>query len=318
MPSADLEALLAAVVDARFEEHREVPLRVLTQPGPELLRLPDVVLEVALQRREELVRLLRAEAGVGLARRAADRFIHAIYAKNEFLQVGDEDAAALEAIYRMLLADLASAADLCDSREDLARRIPELLRAHFERMSEFLQQLWRGPGEAVDFVFCEPTSSEYSAELQLELLGIDIDVMREPVLDVGCGPSAMLVAFLRSRSIEAYGVDRWTAGASFVRTGDWLAYRYGTNRWGTVIAHLSFSNHFVFHDRAGSPVARDYAKTYMAILRALSRGGSFYYAPALPFVERHLPAEAFGVTYREVPVPGLSEIGRAVRVDRLR
>jgi hypothetical protein len=41
----------------------------------------------------------------------------------------------------------------------------------------------------------------------------------------------------------------------------------------------------------------------MRILRSLKPGGSFYYAPAVPFIERHLPDE-FLVTRR--PVAALS------------
>jgi hypothetical protein len=39
----------------------------------------------------------------------------------------------------------------------------------------------------------------------------------------------------------------------------------------------------------------------MQLLDALVPGGSFVYAPGLPFVERFLPAERFGVVRRALP-----------------
>jgi hypothetical protein len=89
--------------------------------------------------------------------------------------------------------------------------------------------------------------------------------------------------------------------------GGYFGYRYWQDQqskiyiaesWGTILSHMAFSNHFLFHHlyKHGSP--NEYAQAYMAILSALEPGGSFYYAPGLPFIEQFLPARFFHVGKR--------------------
>ncbi|HEY6878180.1 MAG TPA: hypothetical protein VI299_09175, partial [Polyangiales bacterium] len=56
-------------------------------------------------------------------------------------------------------------------------------------------------------------------------------------------------------------------------------------RYGTIVSHQAFSLHFLHHHHAAGDTAFDYARTFMAILRALVPGGVFAYAPGLPFIE---------------------------------
>jgi hypothetical protein len=138
----------------------------------------------------------------------------------------------------------------------------------------------------------EVVCSEYSPELQLRLLGLGLADVRGPVLDVGCGAAAALVATLRARGLAAEGIDR-------VRGDDWLRHAYGAERWATVVSHQAFSLHFLHHHLRAGPTAMAYAEVYMAILRSLGAGGVFAYAPGLPFIEGMLPR----ATYRVVRVP---------------
>ncbi len=74
---------------------------------------------------------------------------------------------------------------------------------------------------------------------------------------------------------------------------DWLEAPLEPGAWGTVISHMAFSNHFQFHHRYRHGSVEPYARRYMAVLRALRPGGSFCYAPGLPFIEAYLAPERF-------------------------
>lgn len=143
-------------------------------------------------------------------------------------------------------------------------------------------------------------SAEYSPELQLSVLGLEIEGVKAPVLDVGCGKGAGLVRYLRAQGIETWGLDREATG-EFVFAGDWLEFDYGEGRWGTVISHQAFSLHFLHHHFRGKEAAHRHGEGYAAILRGLRPGGAFVYVPALPFVESVLPATRYRVERRPLP-----------------
>jgi hypothetical protein len=104
-------------------------------------------------------------------------------------------------------------------------------------------------------------------------------------------------------------------------SGDWLNFPIEPEKWGTVISHMAFSNHFLFHHfyRNGQPEA--YARQYRNILNGLKPGGSFFYSPGLPFIEALLPRNEFTIYRRQVIAeqPGYLysvQILRALHIDR--
>ncbi len=140
----------------------------------------------------------------------------------------------------------------------------------------------------------EVTAGRYSPELQLAVLGLSIDAMREPILDVGCGEEAALVRHLRAAKKRATGIDQ-NAPSDVAESADWLTYDYGTARFGTIVSHLGFSLHFMHQEMKRSDLAFEYGRTYMRILRALIAGGTFAYVPGLPFIEAMLPKSDFEI-----------------------
>jgi hypothetical protein len=156
--------------------------------------------------------------------------------------------------------------------------------------------------------------SEYSSGLQIEILHIDIDNLLQPVLDIGCGKEGNLVNHLRFNGIEAYGIDRFSENNAFFINSDWSEYDYGVNKWGTIVSNLGFSNHFKHHhSRAAGGNFLDYARKYMEILNSLKSGGSFHYAPDLPFIEMYLDKKKFRLTKSNV---GEYDF-KAVKIKRL-
>jgi hypothetical protein len=149
----------------------------------------------------------------------------------------------------------------------------------------------------------EAVCAEYSAETQLRVLGLDLRSMHEPVLDVGCGAEAHLVAAMRQFGLDATGIDRH-AEAEHTIAADWSEFRFAPSSWGTVVSHLAMSLHFVHrHLGADAEPAQRYARKYMEILKSLQVGGSFVYAPSLPFIEEMLPVQSYRVRRIPVEVP---------------
>lgn len=203
------------------------------------------------------------------------------------------------------------------ARAELARSVGAALKS-IARGAELVVALMQHRAELAVWVRAhygdpprEVVCAEYSPALQLTVLGLADARLAEPVLDVGCGPSAALVRFLRLQGCMAHGVDR-VAPPDVGSLGDWLTFEYGSARWGTVLAHLGFTLHFLHHHLAAGDTAYEYARAYMAVLRSLRVGGLFAYTPGLPFIEALLDANAYRVHHvpfaDELRVPALSEI----------
>ena len=152
------------------------------------------------------------------------------------------------------------------------------------RTNAFAGKMYSGDQEYAVPVAC----SEYPPDLQLSILNIDLKLLIEPVLDIGCGRELNLVNYLRDNGIEAYGIDRFDNDNPYYFKTDWLEYNFDIQKWGSLISNLGFSNHFIHHNQRADGNFRGYAKKYMEILNSLKTGGSFYYAPDLPFIEKHL------------------------------
>lgn len=173
--------------------------------------------------------------------------------------------------------------------EQIAKNHYANLKRWLLKANSFAEQLYQFENETIESVACY----EYSADLQLKILQIDLDLIVEPVLDVGCGNEANLVKYLRSNGIEAYGCDRFVGSSSFLTRSDWFEFEYGQGKWGTIISNLGFSNHFNHHHLRNDGRYIEYAKTFLNILISLKIGGRFHYAPDLPFIEKYLDKNKF-------------------------
>ncbi|MCC3380667.1 class I SAM-dependent methyltransferase [Paenibacillus sp. UY79] len=207
---------------------------------------------------------------------------------NQYLNFNDEDLRELEGVYRLLfnqLQQLGAQTELSDSEVD------NLFRAHYENLQSFLLQtngenLFKKYKESSDILSIQ--CAEYQSEFQIELLNIDLTMIQEPILDVGCGSQAHLVEFLRANGIEAYGIDRGIDSSNYLFNQNWLEYNFKPNTWGTIISHMAFSNHFMHHHLRPDGDFETYAKKYMEILQSLKCEGSFLYGPSLFFIEEIL------------------------------
>ena len=157
------------------------------------------------------------------------------------------------------------------------------------KANSFAEKIYLSKDEVIETVTCH----EYSAELQLEILQMNMDHITGPVLDVGCGKLGNLVRHLRANGIEAYGCDRFAETGHFLTRSDWFEFEFGREKWGTITSNLGFSNHFNHHHLREDGNFAEYAKTYIDILNSLKIGGCFYYAPDLPFIEQYLDKKKY-------------------------
>ncbi|MEA4968328.1 MAG: hypothetical protein VB048_09465 [Bacteroidaceae bacterium] len=176
-----------------------------------------------------------------------------------------------------------------DSINLIATKHYDNLIKWLQETNSFAEKIYNSKEELIQSVVC----SEYSPELQIKILQIDIDNIIEPVLDIGCGRKGDLVLYLRQKGIEAYGFDRFAYKNSFLINSDWFEYKFEREKWGTITSNLGFSNHFQHHHFRNDGNFIDYAKKYMDILNSLKIGGSFHYAPDLPFIEQYLDLEKY-------------------------
>jgi len=210
---------------------------------------------------------------------------------NQYFSFNTESVNKLKAIYAQLNHNI-RAHDNNAPQEALNA----LSQQHYANLCNWLVQtnafagkMYDNNEETVQAVAC----SEYAPDLQLALLHIDLHNLQQPILDIGCGREMNLVNYLRDNGFEAYGIDRFDNENPYYTKGDWLEYAYEPNKWGTIISNLGFSNHFVHHNLRADGNFREYAQKYMEILASLRAGGSFHYAPDLPFIEKHLDKQKF-------------------------
>jgi len=210
---------------------------------------------------------------------------------NQFFSFNSAAIVELKAIYAELnhkikiLDKQAGRAELNAISQEHYRNLCDWL----VRTNRFAETMYSNDREYVQPVAC----SEYTPDLQLKLLHIDLKHLYEPVLDVGCGREMNLVNYLRDNGLEAYGIDRFDNENPYYHKTDWLEYDFESGKWGSIISNLGFSNHFIHHNLRADGNYREYAQKYMEILHSLQPSGTFYYAPDLPFIEKHLDRQTF-------------------------
>ena len=212
---------------------------------------------------------------------AIDKVLKEFYRVNQYYHFNEEDKEQLKSLYRNLQQSIKQN-NL--SYEELAENHYRNLRNWLQRTNPFAEKIY----SCEQRMACTVPCFQYTPNLQLKILNIDLKQLIEPVLDIGCGENGKLVRYLRGRGINAYGIDRYNSDYDYIENSDWLTYNYGINKWGTIVSNLGFSNHFLHHHLRAESDYINYARKYMQILDSLKLGGQFHYAPSLPFIEQYL------------------------------
>lgn len=280
----------------RYRKNRSKTLRDVYEMDLDFQEVDSKVVGFIADNREKILSVLNDAEMSG---KIFDVFVnHAMeftLRSNQFFPFDANDRIHLEKIYREYLDDIYRLLSEEQSVDDLTKGLRRLLEDHFGILSENIARYIDSPsGE--NFVFVSPVCNEYSPELQLEALGIDEQDLQEPILDIGCGFSGKLVKYLKEQGFTAIGVDRSVEKSDFLFRMDWFEVCGSLELWGTVISHMAFSNHFIFHHVNRMADIVKYAAQYKAVLSSLQPGGFFYYTPGLPFIEQFLSLDEYNLT----------------------
>ncbi|MDR2010627.1 MAG: class I SAM-dependent methyltransferase [Bacteroidales bacterium] len=212
---------------------------------------------------------------------------------NQYFSFQEKDKSSLKTIYWNLYQSLIEKEDPIDIISQIHY---ENLKTWLEKTNPFSPEIYQGKDSVIEPVVC----SEYSADLQKNILQLNEIHLLEPILDIGCGKAGNLIKNLRINGFETYGIDRFSSNLPYIEEADWLNFDYGIEKWGTIISNLGFSNHFIHNHLRKDGNFIEYANMYMNILKSLKIGGSFHYAPDLPFIEKYLDDKSFLVTKRDI------------------
>ncbi|WP_051313129.1 hypothetical protein [Sporocytophaga myxococcoides] len=217
------------------------------------------------------------------------KVLHELFHTNQYITVNERDKSILRKVYKKLLSEL------CDQQLSLS----DISSRHFTRLTTWLsysnphiEKSNPSDKKSASEVVC----AEYSADLQLELLDINPENLMEPILDVGCGEHAQLSTFLKGKELKVFGIDRLLyQKKSWLSEISWFEFEFKPGNWGTIISNLSFSSHFLNNHLREDGKFMEYAQKYMEILHSLKQGGTYHYAPSLPFIEEHLDKKTYKV-----------------------
>ncbi len=225
---------------------------------------------------------------------AAQSLLKNLYSVNQYLRISNQKVEELEKIYLQTWRTMIR-----------TKNIQTVLREHhYPELSRWLATLY--PKEfrkrlrfspVVGNLVCE----EYSDQLQIELLQIDVTHMKQPVIDIGCGSQANLVRKLRLLGIEAYGFDRYLeVQESYLTQMDWFEYPFEPASWGTIISNMAFTNHLRHAHLHDASQLEQYLLKMRDIIESLAISGRFYYAPSLPFIENWFAPERYKVEQEQI------------------
>lgn len=218
-----------------------------------------------------------------------NRFVAECVQNNQYVSLSNKTIQRVNELYRELAITLRALSRDQQSRE----MIRTIVTAHRDNLITALEENEYDDTVPQVLIPC----AEYSANFQFDLLRLTDLPLLEPILDIGCGAAGSLCALLRRRGLrEVYGLDQCVSNRSFIQCGNWLEYSFQKNIWGTLIAHMSFTNHFRRTLIQEEPQQVIYRKKYLEILDSLRPGGTFVYTPALPDIEETLDGSRFTVT----------------------
>jgi hypothetical protein len=305
MPDYDVEFFnrLAESVLKRYRLNADKSLWDVFKLDEDFLNV-EADLDFMTQNREKILQTLQIPA---LFSKMVELFVNSAldftYSSNQYVHISAQGKGVLTEIYRAYLQNIASILGSPISNREMEDEIETLVASHFmdlrANISRYFDQDVAQNFQA-NVILHKAVCHEYSPEFQLQTLGIELPSLFEPVLDIGCGKSGQLVKYLNSNGIQAWGVDRVVEPFNNLRNSDWLNLGLEPEKWGTIISHMAFSNHFIFHHLYKYGTPEKYAHQYMNILAGLKPDGTFYYCPGLPFIERVLPPTKYDVRRRAV------------------
>ncbi|MCB0181378.1 MAG: class I SAM-dependent methyltransferase [Anaerolineae bacterium] len=324
LPLPELEKRLLQAIDQRYQAQAGRDLADYVFANHLFQTFPPAFLEFSYQHRHDIAAYLADKPHVA---RLTEYCIRATktytYRRNQFINFTDFYDDLLTAQYRHFLGQLQAALVQSETMDALAQAYTSVLQQHHARLRLIFSTYcvsYQPTGLAGHDLLKTVPCDEYSPLFQLSLLHIDAATLMEPILDIGCGASGALVDYLLAQGHTAFGLDRLAPTRPQFSQHDWFTFDYGQNQWGTIIAHQSFSTHFIYAHLHSDDQADQFARLYMKLLAGLKPGGALYYAPGLPFIEEHLTARpGFSLTKTIIETDttlGIGELFYAVKIEK--
>ena len=245
--------------------------------------------EFMFEHRSEIVDYLGSPGAISeLVDHCIDSTRRYTYERNQFVNFTSEYHGLMEAEYTDFIRQIRSALQRSETRAQLQEALVSVLEVHHERLRLIMASycvtyqdtdLHRNP--LLRTVPCE----EYSEQFQLSVLGLQLEELIEPVLDIGCGSNGALVHYLRKQGFDAYGVDRLAPKGPHFFQKDWFDFDPGIQSWGSILAHQFLSTHFIYAYLHQTASLKRFTQLIMKILSSLEADCFLCYAPGMPFFE---------------------------------
>lgn len=295
---------LSSTILRRYKTNSRKTMLDVYHVDRDFVRLEKDNLEFLFENRVDVTAILSDPGySLDLAREFVRSSLEFTYNNNQYVHLDQGEQDRLLSMYSAYLRGMKAVLTASRDYGEFEQNFSALVKEHFKDLSRNISRFFdREPGWQVqeNIILKQVVCSEYSPGFQLKLLGLDAQILISPVLDLGCGKQGILVKHLQSLGLKALGVDRVVSPAPGLFEADWFDLEFKPDSWGTVISHMAFSNHFLFHHRYKNGHPDRYAGMYMRILNGLKPGGSFVYSPGLPFIEQYLPVEKFTIQRRDV------------------
>ena len=210
---------------------------------------------------------------------------------NQYISLSKDTINALNTLYRDLIVRLRG---ISIGGKASQHDLESIVHHHRMKLISVLQCNAYNKDQEQLFFPC----AEYSGSFQFNLLHLGDNEIKQPILDVGCGKKHQLLTYLQKKGYDdLYGIDQYHNNGHRIFCDNWLEYQFLPSTWGTIIAHMSFSNHFRRSLINQDSDTQLYTKKYLELLDSLLCGGCFVYSPSVRPVEKELDTEKYSVTY---------------------
>lgn len=210
---------------------------------------------------------------------------------NQYVSLSKDTIEELNTIYRDLILSLRG---IAVGYKTSPCALESVVQNHRAKLICALQSNTYTKHQEQLFIPC----AEYSGSFQFHLLHLDDRELKQPIIDVGCGKKHQLLTYLREKGCtDLYGIDQYLSDEPGIVCGNWFDYQFLPSTWGTIVAHMSFSNHFRRSIINQDPDRMLFERKYQEMLDSLLVGGIFIYSPSVKVIEESLDLDRYSVTY---------------------
>lgn len=219
-----------------------------------------------------------------------NQFVRECVQNNQYISLSNNTINTINDIYTKLVENLRLV-----SRNKLNNNnLQEIVDEHRNRLIKAIQNNEYDDQKHQLFIPC----AEYTGVFQNEILRTDVNQLIEPIIDIGCGNDRELIKLLRRNGYsEVYGLDQYKSNDAKIVCSNWFDYKFQKDTWGTIIAHMSFSNHLRRSTINQDENYQNYKGKYQEIIQSLKQNGLFIYTPSVKEIEDEIDRNYYDVKY---------------------